>query len=120
MIRNLNPMTFREFGAILPKRIHNLKGGDRKVRTVSCARQDDAAVYRAVSDTWLSVGSGMSVLSVSGDGENFCHFYLDKPVCVNSGILFSLSALIGESAVVISAQTEPETVRDQLDDSYCV
>ena len=116
MIRNLNQMTFQGFGTILPEKSQSAKVMD-KAHSMSL-RPGEAPVYRAVCETWLSCGTGMSVLAVSRDGENYQSFYLDKTVCVKPGILFSVSALQGEASVHISTKLEPEEVgfrdRDSL------
>ena len=105
MIRNLNQMTFQGFGTIPPERAQNTRGLDKGTeRPLTGA---DAQVYRAVSETWISCGTGTSVLSVSRDGENFLHFYLDKRVCVAAGILFALTPFKGDSTVFVSARVEP-------------
>jgi len=105
MIRNLNQMTFQGFGTIPPERAQNARGVDKgREFTLSSS---DAQVYRAASETWISCGSGTSVLSVSRDGENFLHFYLDKRVCVASGILFAITPFKGDATVFVSARTEP-------------
>ena len=107
MIRNLNQMTFQGFGTIPPERAQNIRGLDKgKEYTLSGA---DAQVYRAVAETWISCGTGTSVLSVSRDGENFLHFYLDKRVCVAGGVIFALTPFKGDSTVFVSARVEPAT-----------
>ena len=105
MIRNLNQMTFQGFGTIPPERAQSAKGLDKGTEyTLSGA---DAQVYRAVTETWISCGSGTSVLSVSRDGENFLHFYLDKRVCVAGGVIFALTPFKGDATVFVSARVEP-------------
>ena len=105
MIRNLNQMTFQGFGTIPPERAQSAKGLDKGTEyTLSGA---DAQVYRAVTETWISCGTGTSVLSVSRDGENFLHFYLDKRVCVAGGVIFALTPFKGDSTVFVSARMEP-------------
>ena len=105
MIRNLNQMTFQGFGTIPPERAQSAKGLDKGTEyTLSGA---DAQVYRAVTETWISCGSGTSVLSVSRDGENFLHFYLDKRVCVAGGVIFALTPFKGDATVFVSARVDP-------------
>ena len=106
MIRNLNQMTFQGFGTIPPERAQNNKNLDKgKLYQLVGG---DATVYRTLCDTWISCGSGTSVLSVSAEGKNFQHYYLDKRVCVASGIFFILSPFQGESSAYVSARVEPE------------
>ena len=108
MIRNLNQLTFQGFGTILPEKSQTLKTVDKG--NLLMLYPGEAVVYRAVCDTWLNCGSGMTVLSVSRDGENYQHYYLDKMVCVKPGVLFSLSPFQGEAATYLSAKLEPEKV----------
>ncbi len=116
MIRNLNQMTFQGFGTILSERNQGQKKSTEAPLTLTLS-QGDAAVYRAVSETWLSCASGMGVLSVSQDGENYQHYYLDKQVCVKPGILFSLTPFKGEASVNIFTRIEPEQVGVRPNDS---
>ena len=115
MIRNLNQMTFKSFGNTLTERPHAGKTLE-KPRSVVLS-QAEAVVYRAVSDTFLAVGDGNSVLSVSHDGQHFQHFYLDKALCVKPGVYFSLTPLQKESSVLMSARQEPEALGKRAGDS---
>ena len=120
MIRNLNPMTFRGFGSVISERSQNMRAFE-KTGTVSLRLGSrDAVVYRACSETCLSVSSGMSVLSVSADGENFLSFYLDKQVSVQAGILFALLPFAGDAAVRMAADIEPEQTGTRPADSLRV
>jgi AraC-like DNA-binding protein/quercetin dioxygenase-like cupin family protein len=98
MIRNLNQVNFAGFGTISPERAPT---GDAP--TVIDKRKPlhtipgDGTIYQSVGDIRLYCGSGMTVLSVSQDGEDFLDFYLDKPVCITSGVYFCLSPLGQES-----------------------
>ena len=114
MIRNLNQMTFQGFGTILPERGHLAKSFDKS--NPLQLGNGHAPVYRSQSETWLSFGSGMSVLSVSEDGEVFQHFYLDKVVCVKAGVLFSLTAFHDIATVYLSARVAPEQVGTKAND----
>ena len=105
MIRNLNQMTFQGFGTIPPERAQNARGLEKG--TEYTLSGEDAQIYRAVSETWISCGNGTSVLSVSKDGENFLHFYLDKRVCVASGVYFALMPFKGDATAFVSARVEP-------------
>ncbi len=108
MIRNLNQVTFQNFGTVPPERAQNIKHIDKENAMVLELSMEDATVYRAKSDTWLRCSRGKSVLSVSEDGEVFQNYYLDKVACVRPGVLFSLSPFKGEAAVQMYAQEEPE------------
>ena len=84
MIRNLNQVNFAGFGTISPERAPT---GDTP--TVIDKRKPlhtipgDGTIYQSVGDIRLYCGSGMTVLSVSQDGEDFLDFYLEVPVCFN-------------------------------------
>lgn len=110
MIRNLNQVTFQGFGTVPPERTQGTKGFDKNAAKTWVLSQPDAAVCLAKGDTWVSCASGMSVLSVSLDGESYQHYYLDKPVCIRQGVLFTLSPFMGEASCLVYAQTEPERV----------
>ena len=115
MIRNLNQMTFQGFGIIPPERAQSAKNLDKgKPYHLTGG---EATVYRAMCETWISCGNGTSVLSVSRDGENYQHFYLDKRVCVSGDVLFTLSPFQGEASAYVSARTEPEVVGKRLNDA---
>lgn len=115
MIRNLNQMTFQGFGTIPPERTQNLKGVE-KGEQIKLAG-GETQVFRANAETWISCGSGTSVLSVSHDGENFLHFYLDKRVCLAQGIHFCLSPFNGESDVYVFSKAKPSEEGKRATDS---
>lgn len=110
MIRNLNQVTFQGFGTVPPERTQNTKNMDKNAAVTWKLSQPEAVIYRAKSETWISCGSGMSVLSVSQDGESYQQYYLDKSVCVKPEVLFALSPFMGEASVLLFAQEEPEQV----------
>ena len=105
MIRNLNQMTFQGFGTIPPERVQNLRGAEKGIEVVLTGTQ--AQVFRALSETWISCGSGTSILSVSQDGENFQHFYLDKRVCVAAGVYLTVMPFKGDATVFVNARVNP-------------
>ena len=104
MIQNLNQVSFRGFGSVLPERTQARKNsqqaGSRLVHLV-CG---DGPVFYAESEVFLACGSGSSVLSVSCDGRNYQDYYLDKQVCVQSGVYFGLTAPWGEASVEMTCQ----------------
>ena len=106
MIRNLNQMTFQGFGTVPPERNQSAKYFDKSAATVWKLSADQTDVYCAHGDVWVTSGSGMSVLSVSMDGENYQDFYLDKPVCIRPEVYFSLSSFMGEATAVVYAKEE--------------
>ena len=77
MIRNLNQMTFQEFGTILPEKAQSGRPLDKGIELEM--KQGEAPVFRASSETWICGGNGMSVLSLSKDGENFQHSIWIRP-----------------------------------------
>ena len=96
MIRNLNQLNFNGFGTVAPERKSQPDSTAGRKRLL--ASQDHAPIYRAESDTWLYGVTGMTVLSVSTDGENFQDFYLDKTVCIRPGVYFCISPFRQEQA----------------------
>ena len=120
MIRNLNQVSFQGFGTILPERARAAKIIDRGERQMIALEQGDAFVYRAVSEVWLGCGTGMTILSVSSDGETYYHFYLDKPVCVKGGVTFSLAAFRGSASAEMAAGVRPESLGTRPVDSLLV
>jgi len=92
MIRNLNQLNFSGFGTISHERPAPPEAVEAaQKRTLLHLAHQAAPIYRAAADTWLYNSASMTVLSVSKDGTDFQHFYLDKTVCVHAGIYFCLS-----------------------------
>ena len=120
MIRNLNQVSFQGFGTILPERAHTAKIIGQGERRVLELNQAQAAVYHAESEVWLNSGTGMTILSVSNDGENYFHFYLDKPVCVKSGVIFSLNPFQDVSSAEMAAAVMPKIIGKRSNDSLKV
>ena len=106
MIRNLNQVAFQGFGTVPPERTQGAKSFDKNAAAVWELSSSEAVLFRAESEVWVTFGTGMSVLTVSQDGENFQHYYLDKPVCIHPGILFALSAYMGKATAFVFAQEE--------------
>ena len=108
MIQHLNPVSFQQFGTILPER----KNGSPAPRYDDAWQAlrlstEDSPVYLAESETQLCGSSGISILSVSLDGSTYLDFYLDKPVRLKKGVLFCLTALRGTSVAELSAVAAP-------------
>ena len=110
MIRNLNAITFRDFGAVLSERPQNTKNIDKEVGTLLKLDGKNAVVYQAKEQTQINCGTAMIVLSVSIDGETFWHFCLDKSVYVREGIFFTLNPFEGSAEVRFYASEEPVMV----------
>ena len=110
MIRNLNAITFRDFGAVLSERPQNTKNIEKEVGTLLKLDGKNAVVYQAKEQTQINCGTAMIVLSVSTDGETFWHFCLDKSVYVKEGIFFTLNPFEGSAEVRFYAAEEPVMV----------
>ena len=110
MIRNLNAITFRDFGAVLSERPQNTKNIEKEVGTLLKLDGKHAVVYQAKEQTQINCGTAMIVLSVSTDGETFWHFCLDKSVYVKEGIFFTLNPFEGSAEVRFYAAEEPVMV----------
>jgi len=113
MIRNLNPIAFQGFGSVLSERAQSAKKVEKDGTNLKKLIQGETAIYYAKSPVWMDFGSGMCVLSVSKDGRDFLHFYLDKPVCINPDTYFALYAFRGEAEAYVVHETEPECVGAQ-------
>ena len=120
MIRNLNQVTFQGFGTVPPERTQSARNFDKNTAVTMELSQAETAIFRAKTETWVTCGSGMSVLSVSQDGENYQHYYLDKPVCIKADVLFSLSPFMGEADALLFSREEPERVGMRSSDSLRV
>ena len=108
MVRNLNQMTFQGFGTVPPERSQGVAYLDKSTAAVWELSGPEGRICRAKSDTWVTFSSGMSVLSVSKDGDSFQHYYLDKPVCIQKGTFFALSAFREKATALLSAAEQPE------------
>ena len=108
MIRNLNQVTFRCFGSVPSERTQTDRNLFRDDAAAVRLSRTEAVVYRAASETRISCGMGMSVLSASTDGETYQRFYLDKPAIIRKGVYFLLEPFQGDATVMVSAQEPPE------------
>jgi len=110
MIRNLNAITFRDFGSVLSERPQNSKNTDKEPGTLLELDGKHATVFRARGQTRLGCGTAMIVLSVSTDGETFWHFCLDKSIYIKEGIYYTLNPFEGTAEVRYYAEEEPEVI----------
>ena len=110
MIRNLNQLTFRSFGSVPSERNQTERNGYKEDAATVRLSGTETVVYRASAETRVAGNQGMSVLSVSLDGQTYQQFYLDKPACVNPEVYFALEPFQGDASVAISAKTAPEAV----------
>ena len=107
MIKNLNQLTFQNFGSVLSERAQPVKNADKNNEVLQLSR-GDSAIFRASAQTRISGGKGPAVLSVSLDGEIFEHFYLDKIALVKPGVYFGVSPFEMEATVMMAAEDSPE------------
>ena len=107
MIKNLNQLTFQNFGSVLSERAQPVKNADKNSEVLQLSR-GDSAIFRASAQTRISGGKGPAVLSVSLDGEIFEHFYLDKIALVKPGVYFGVSPFEMEATVMMAAEDSPE------------
>ena len=110
MIGNLNPIAFKGYGTVLPERAHAGKKNEKDSRFLRQLSQSETVIYRAKSEVWLDFGTGMTVLSVSNDGDHFRQFYLDKPICIKPDIYFALHPFRGDSTAYVAWEKAPEKV----------
>ena len=120
MIQNLNQVSFQGFGNVPPERTQSAKLFEKNEVVSLHLSQAQTVIYCAKADTWVTFDNGISVLSVSHDGENFQHFYLDKPVCIKEGIRFAVSPFMGEAAAFLYSREMPEQMGTRSSDSLRV
>ena len=111
MIGNLNQLSFQCFGFIESERI----SGRDLAQKAPCSqilelKPGQAPVYASEAEVWLCNNANMTVLSVSADGEQFQHFYLDKVVCIRPGVRFALRPYQDASAVELAYTNELRAV----------
>lgn len=109
MIRNLNQVNFQGFGTVPPERNQRDQKFDVPAAEWKLS-QERTELFRSDSDIWIASGTGMSVLSVSRDGETFQYFYLDKMVSVRAGVIFGLGAFMGEATARVFCTQAPQLV----------
>ena len=120
MIRNLNQVTFQGFGNVPPERTQSAKLFEKSEALSLTLSQARTVIYCAKADTWVTFDSGISVLSVSQDGDNYQHFYLDKPACIKAGIRFAVSPFMGEATAWLYSRETPEQIGTRSSDSLRV
>ena len=117
MIRNLNQLTFRNYGSVPSERSQTDRNIYKDDATAVRLCDGNTVIYQAVSETQLTVSLGMSVLSVSLDGTHFQQFYLDKPACIKPQIYFALEPFKGDASVMLSALEPPQAVGERKPES---
>ena len=112
MIAHLNPITFQKYGTILPERPESANSSSAGEYTHQLhLTRGQLPVYRAACETWLYSPGGMTVLAVMTEGEEFSHFYLDKPLYLREGVCFCLVPLAKETFAQMRCTREPEVIR---------
>ena len=112
MIQHLNEYSFRNYGVR-----ESEKDGDTFRQQANAASNltldwEKQVVYQAVSDTHILQNSGMTVLAVSRDGEDYQSFYLDQPVRIFAETYFYLTPLRRENTTaVLCWEAEPRVVK---------
>lgn len=91
MIRNLNQFSFKEYGTVAPERTSDASGQFTSKHQCTLFDWKVQTIYRATSEVWMRFGEGMTVLSVSLDGNSYLSYYLDKLVCIRPGVCFYLA-----------------------------
>ena len=120
MIKNLNQVSFQNFGAVVSERVRSAAETGQENYTTLNLVQGDATVLKATTDTKVLCGAGTSVISVSTDGVSYEHFYLDKPIQLKKGTFFVLNPFQGDATVFLSTGELPETLGTMPSDSLRV
>lgn len=93
MIKNLNTLSFAEYGSIRADRSPEDRlpwTGDWQQITLPVSGSA-TEVYRVEDNAvCMDYEEGMTVLAVSKDMENYQYFYLDKPVSIRPGVVFAV------------------------------
>ena len=110
MIRNLSQQAFRLFGTILADRGSLARKPNHHSVYLP---EGSATAYKTVAPLWLGAEAGMSILSVSCDGEHFADFYLDKAVQLKGGIWFRLTVFGGKASVQMGGSSMPMSLGSQ-------
>ena len=93
MVQNLNILSFASYGNLLTERPGGVglpKGPHWEERLLTATAQETYQ-YLSSDSVYLDYESGMSILAVAKEGEEFQYFYLDKPVCVYPGVRFAIA-----------------------------
>ena len=103
MIRRIDPTLFHSYGAVLK---------DWEMPDTNLCRHTleltsgSAPIWQCRDTVYLRRDSGMTRICISSDGENFHHYYLDRPLRLNPGVWFSLAPLQSSSTVEMLSREE--------------
>lgn len=107
MIQNLNTITFRDFGTILNNKDDASSIGSAPYPLLILDRH--LPLFHTLAPTKLYCEKGPVILSVK-KGAEVRHLYLDKPVLLDEGIEFYLSALQPPCRGKLCSDREPKQV----------
>ncbi len=110
MIRNLNQVTFQQFGTVPSERTQSARNIEKNEMRVWQLSRDEATVYRAKSEVFLNCGTGMAIIYASLDGETFYHYYLDKSAIISPGVLYAVRPFLGDAGVQIFEKEPSEAL----------
>ena len=108
MIRNLNKLTFSAYGKILQERQpnHGFPKGEEWLEEHRTITEHERQLFHMTADKlFLDFVEGMTILAVSLDSQKLEFFYLDKPVCLKTGIFFALIPYQGQCTVRLCVPT---------------
>ena len=91
MIRHLNDFSYKKYGSRAQNKDVQEIREETKLSEHLEVDGDTQPVYKTTSDVWLWPEEGMTVISVSRDGEEFRSYYLDQPICLCLNMYFYLS-----------------------------
>lgn len=101
MVENLNRLTFSRFGKVLRDTLphRGFPQGEEWTESVQHFKASDAHFFELTGgDLYLDFETGMTVLALRQDEQVTC-FYLDKPVRLSAGTVFSIVPYQQECAV---------------------
>lgn len=101
MVENLNRLTFSRFGKVLRDTLphRGFPQGEEWTESVQHFKASDAHFLELTGgDLYLDFETGMTVLALRQDEQVTC-FYLDKPVRLSAGTVFSIVPYQQECAV---------------------
>ena len=111
MISNLNQLSFQRFGYIQSERAPGEDSASQnEEKRILELNVEQIPLYISRGETWLRNHGGMTVISVSQDGENYQHFYLDKTVCIHADVRFALKIFDGTASSVEMWGEDPERI----------
>ena len=108
MILQLNPEILLPFGTILPSAARDENLPNRHGIPLSPAK---TFFYQSTGAVTLLRDKGRAILSVSADGVAWQDFYLNKPVRLNPGVHFGLTAIHSDATVSCAGWSMPRLVK---------